>query len=213
MNKRNVCCAPHFKDEIHSVPPVLRGTKSKESQFEPGQSCPPSPNLSENNRNTPPDDSECRVPVSGQNANGVTLIEVMVSLIILTVGLLGMATLHGLGTKTGNQSYFRTQAVHQVYDILDRMRANRSGTTSGYYARPASSSNSVGNCALSPCSISDIANFDLGEWNKANQSMLPSGSGTVTIEGSSISVEISWTENTGRDGKPESTSVRALARL
>lgn len=137
----------------------------------------------------------------------------MVSLIILTMGLLGMATLHGLGVKTGNQSYFRTQAVNQVYDILDRMRANRAGTSSGYYAYSASSATSNGNCTLSPCSISDIAKFDLGEWDRANLSMLPSGSGTVTIEGSSVSVEIRWIENTGREGKSESKAVRAVARL
>lgn len=213
MNDRNVCCVLRFKDEINWVPPVQRGSKPARSLFQPGRPYSFNPHPSEINRIIPPDGRGCTSQVSRHHANGVTLIEVMVSLIILTMGLLGMATLHGLGTKTNNQSYFRTQAVNQAYDILDRMRANRAGTSGGYYALPSSSVTVTGNCTQSPCSISDTAKFDLSEWNRANLSLLPSGSGTVSIEGSSVSVEINWIENTGRDGESESKSVTALVRL
>ena len=146
------------------------------------------------------------------NSAGVTLIEVMVSLIILTVGMLGIAALHGLGVKYGTRSYFRSQAVNQAYDILDRMRANPAGVSIGEYTRSSASEQAGHNCLHSSCSAADIAGYDLGQWNWSNSSLLPSGSGTVTTDGSSISVDVSW-EESGHTGKTETINVRASARL
>ena len=150
--------------------------------------------------------------VHGPSAAGVTLIEVMVALIILTVGLLGVTALHGLGVKYGNRSYFRSQAVNQAYDILDRMRANPAGVATGQYMQSPSPTETGSNCLHSPCSISDFTSYDLVEWNTANNSLLPSGSGFVTTDGPTVSVVVSWQES-GHSGKPETRIVRAAARL
>ena len=59
---------------------------------------------------------------------GFSLIEVLVALFVLSIGLLGLAALQTTGLKLNHQSYERTQATLQAYDIIDRMRTNKSGT-------------------------------------------------------------------------------------
>lgn len=55
---------------------------------------------------------------------GVTLIEVLVAMVVLSVGLLGMAGLQVSSLRANQSSYIRTQAVSQAYDILDEIRAD-----------------------------------------------------------------------------------------
>lgn len=60
---------------------------------------------------------------------GVTLIEILITLLVLAVGLLGLAALQGLSLQTGQVSYQRTQAVNIAYEVADFARANRSTAT------------------------------------------------------------------------------------
>lgn len=56
---------------------------------------------------------------------GFSLLEVLVSLLILGVGLLGLAALQTRGLKFNHDAYVRSQATILAYDIMDKMRANR----------------------------------------------------------------------------------------
>ncbi|HET8705752.1 MAG TPA: type IV pilus modification protein PilV, partial [Pseudomonadales bacterium] len=60
---------------------------------------------------------------------GSSMIEVLVSMIILLVGILGIASLQTRGITNSKGSYYRTQAAIFAEDIFDRMRANRDGST------------------------------------------------------------------------------------
>tara|TARA_Y100001933_G_C18949461_1_gene543053 strand:- start:398 stop:838 length:441 start_codon:yes stop_codon:yes gene_type:complete len=57
---------------------------------------------------------------------GVTLIEILITLLVLAVGLLGLAALQGVSLKTGQVSLYRTQATNLAYEVIDHARANRS---------------------------------------------------------------------------------------
>lgn len=57
---------------------------------------------------------------------GVTLIEILITLLVLAVGLLGLAALQGLSLKAGQVSLYRTQATNLAYEVIDHARANRS---------------------------------------------------------------------------------------
>jgi len=57
---------------------------------------------------------------------GVTLIEILVTLLVLAIGLLGLAALQGVSLQAGQISYLRTQATNFVYEVADHARANRS---------------------------------------------------------------------------------------
>lgn len=103
---------------------------------------------------------------------GFTLVEMLVSLVITSVGLLGVAKL-ALGTVQANDSaLMRSQATVLMQQIIENMRANRTlaVTTSNYNI-------AVG---VTPAG-SGIAVTDLAAWKAALAAELPSGDGSVTI--------------------------------
>ena len=76
-----------------------------------------------------------RGPRAGRRSrqSGVTLIEVMVSVLIMGIGLLGIAALQTTALRNGQSSLERSQAVIQSYAIIDAMRANRVAALAGAY--------------------------------------------------------------------------------
>lgn len=116
--------------------------------------------------------------------HGFSLIEVLVALLVLAIGLLGLAALQTTGLKFGHQSYERTQAVLQAYDIIDRIRANKSGA--GSTINTAYNSVALGNlptvsvdCATASCTGDQLAAYDVRSWNTANASLLAEGKGAI----------------------------------
>jgi len=57
---------------------------------------------------------------------GVTLIEILITLLVLAIGLLGLAALQGVSLRAGQISMNRTQATNLAYEVIDHARANRS---------------------------------------------------------------------------------------
>ena len=57
--------------------------------------------------------------------DGFTLVEVLVSLVVLAIGLLGIAKLMLFSSHANDSAYLRSQATALAYEILDDMRANR----------------------------------------------------------------------------------------
>ena len=63
--------------------------------------------------------------------NGFTLLEVMIALLILSIGLLGLAALQANSLKINHGALLRTQATFLTYDMMDRLRANRTAALAG----------------------------------------------------------------------------------
>lgn len=63
--------------------------------------------------------------ISGKRQRGVGLLEVMVSVLILAVGMLGIAAMQSITLKNAGASAYRTQATLQVYSMMDIIRADR----------------------------------------------------------------------------------------
>lgn len=118
--------------------------------------------------------------------HGFSLIEVLVALLVLSIGLLGLAALQTTGLKFNHQSYERTQAVMQAYDIIDRMRANKSGAVSGgsptinaTYDNVALGATYNDDCTSSTCNGTSLARYDIGQWNSNNARLLAEGAGAI----------------------------------
>jgi type IV pilus assembly protein PilV len=111
---------------------------------------------------------------------GFTLIEVLVTMVILSVGLLGMAALQLTGIRNNQGSAMRTQATMLAYDIVDRMRANRQAAVSGAYDIGLGAAGAAGS----------IAGADLIAWKAAIARTLPKadvdGNGTIDDANGSI---------------------------
>jgi len=142
---------------------------------------------------------------------GFSLVEVLVALLILSIGLLGLAALQTTSLKYNTGSYFRTQATYFVYDIVDRMRANSAEVTSGggYDVPDASAaSTAVSNynsckssgcaCNTASCTSSNLASYDLGSWYDRMKNVLPDAGtnlATININASKqVTITIYWKE-------------------
>lgn len=107
-----------------------------------------------------------------RSLNGFSLLEVLIALLVLAVGLLGIAALQGVALKTNQGAYLRSQATFLAYDMMDRMRANRLSAMNGNYDLTM---------AASPGGGSSLAEQDLQDWidNYVSQ-LLPAGDGEVS---------------------------------
>ena len=111
---------------------------------------------------------------------GFSLIEVMVALFVLSIGLLGLAGLQTLGLKFNVQSYQRTQATLNAYDIMDRIRANPVGMTASAYDNIDLSPNpSAVDCMAAGCDAAQMADYDIGQWKASLTSLLSQGQGGI----------------------------------
>src|SRR3990172_9167298 len=95
--------------------------------------------------------------------DGFTLMEVLVAVVVLSIGLLGLANLQTVGMKSNNSAYLRTQATLLAYDIADRMRANIAGVTANAYNAISTKPSDPG-CIASDCSPGNLAVSDAFQW-------------------------------------------------
>ena len=133
--------------------------------------------------------SNCCCRHSMYKQAGTSLIEILISVIILAIGLLGLAALQINSTHFNHSAYLRSVAVSQANDIIDRMRANPNGVDDGDYNNLSGTPAHPG---CSSCTPAEIAQLDLFEWNSANASLLPSGQGIINISGNHMNITLMW---------------------
>jgi type IV pilus assembly protein PilV len=141
-----------------------------------------------------------------KNNTGFSLIEVLIAMVILAVGLLGLAALQASSLKNNQTAYYRSQATQMVYDIADRMRANRSSGDkylSSFMAVKDAKKHADCLTVSTTCTPAMMAEHDLYEWKNALIN-LPSGSGKIEKIGISYKVTLSWDEkrDDNRDNEP-----------
>lgn len=105
---------------------------------------------------------------------GFSLVEVMVSVLVLSGGLLGLAFMQAQGMKFNAEAYQRTQATVLAYDIIDKLRANPIAAQGGAYdvtsttAAQSAATASHLDCDTPngsvPCNSAQLATFDLFKW-------------------------------------------------
>jgi type IV pilus assembly protein PilV len=145
----------------------------------------------------------CRVKHSGNKQQGFTLLEVLIALLILSIGLLGLAALQTTGLRSNEMASMRTNSTMLAYDISDRMRANPQGITDGDYVIDSGPVTGTADCIAGDCTTSQLATFDLLQW-KAAIAVLPGGQGDITqTAGPPLvhTITVRWDENrTGAAG-------------
>lgn len=109
------------------------------------------------------------IKYSSQTQTGFTLIEVLVSIVILAIGLLGLAAMQLQSLKFTQGSQWRSQANFLAYDIVERIRANRENV--GSYA--------IAMAADKPTARASMAQDDLWSWLDQLDTSIPGGDGSV----------------------------------
>jgi type IV pilus assembly protein PilV len=113
---------------------------------------------------------------------GVTLLEVLISILVLSVGLLGYAGLQTVSMKNNTSAFQRSQATMLTYDIVDRMRANKPNL--------ASYSIAMGTVGAFP---------DVVSWKSNVATALPDGDASIVVDlAGNATITVQWDDN--RDG-------------
>jgi type IV pilus assembly protein PilV len=157
-------------------------------------------------------------PTSGRQV-GFTMLESLVSILVFSIGLLGLAALQSTAKQASFEASQRTQAAYLANDIIERMRTNRSVLDS--YAPDDGDMTKVGggsieaapspDCASSTCTPAQMATRDLWAWEQAVDGAAVTESGTSKgglvsptgcirqTNGGQIFVAIAWRGRTEMD--------------
>ena len=139
-------------------------------------------------------------------SNGFTLIEVLISLVVLSLGLLGLAALQASSLRSNQGAYYRSQAAQFAYNIADRMRANvveaSKGATSKYITTDVDDAVAKSVCTTlnGNCSSANMAENDLYESYENLVLELPLVQADILFDATDnvFTVTLQWDEN--RDG-------------
>lgn len=143
--------------------------------------------------------------IGANKQHGFTLLEVLVAIVVLSVGLLGLAGLQANSLNNNQTAYYRSIATQQAYDMADRIRSNIGttgvgGVRAGNYDSLSTMPTNPTCNATSGCTPSQMATRDFFQWRTNTQTLLPSGTGTVvgTVVGTvrTFVITVSWTEKT-----------------
>ena len=115
--------------------------------------------------------SQCHITFPRRNpalapdrTHGFTLIEVLVTLLVLSIGLLGIASLQTQGLRGTHEALLRTQATTLAVDMMERLQADT------------------------------LDAHDLRDWKTQLTQRLPEGDGNVTKDAAVVTVQVSWNE-------------------
>ena len=140
--------------------------------------------------------------LSAPNATqrGFSMLEILITLVIVAIALLGTAGLQVNAMRMNKGSQFRTQAIFLASDMAERMEANKAEAILGTYAVAATSAVGAAatNCAAAACNSAGLAAWDINQWGTSITNVLPqpSWSITQTVAGnpSTYSIVINWTD-------------------
>ena len=142
--------------------------------------------------------------------SGVGLIEVLISLLILSIGLLGMAALQARGLTMTTESLQRTQAVILANDIIERARANRQNVSE--YGIGFSDDALVCDRSFTISNVS-VSEDDINEWRNNLACLLADGNGRVVVNGNNITVTVTWQDRTELDDVDNVSLIENRDRL
>ena len=167
------------------------------------------------------------------NQAGISLIEILVTVLILAIGSLGIASLQIAGLKYSSGSYARTQAIILSDDMASRLKANRNSAlnptfgggfgVSPYELNTFEFTRAVQrDCITTACDEDELAEYDLASWVNEVSRVLPSGSGRIRVFDSQnpdgirerqFSIELQWRQvaNSSSQQADEDLEVKSVA--
>lgn len=142
-----------------------------------------------------------RKPGAGQA--GITMIEVLVAVLVLAVGLLGVAGLQSLSLKNTTTAHFAQEAQSYSDDLINRIMANNQAADTGAYADSIGASAPTPDCSAGTCSSAEMASWDLWQWNTALTTAVgapPAAAAEVLWIATDEEYDIAITWNAARSG-------------
>ena len=134
-------------------------------------------------------------PISRQR--GATLLEVLVAVLVLAIGLLGVAALQASALRSNQSAFERSQAVMMSYSMLDAMRSNANVARTGGY--------NIGFTCDPPGGGGRVGD-DIQRWITGLQAGLGAGTcGRIQCGANTCDIEVRWDDSRALDGDAEQT--------
>ncbi len=154
------------------------------------------------------------------NDRGFTLIEALVALVVLSIGMLGIAALYVESLKAGRTAIYRTQAVALAADMADRIRVNPVPLPADDPDAPAIQAAYLGSGANQgcvgggvDCTQAEMADHDVFLWNQVLQGLLPNGQGEIEVNDAVLPAEytirVTWSEV----GEPDAVAYELVTQI
>jgi len=139
---------------------------------------------------------------------GFSMLEMLIALLILSIGLLGVATLQTRGQQFNQVGYLRTQATFLAYDIMDRIRINPEGNYSSSGGENVSCDGDD-----KDCTPDQLRDYDLKNWLKLVSDTLPGGGTGIQLTNNVYTITISWANIIDRSDGAEKEEQQWLLQL
>ncbi|MDQ1812250.1 type IV pilus modification protein PilV [Massilia sp. CCM 9210] len=120
---------------------------------------------------------------------GFSMLEVLITMLVISFGLLGIAGLIITNFKNSHSAYSRGQATIFANDIIDRMRANRTVAQAGApYVIDVE--------AATPAAVATVGDRDIRQWRLALASAVKKGTGGIAfLPSGNVVVTIQWDDS------------------
>lgn len=156
--------------------------------------------------------------IKASRMQGFSLIELLVAVVIMAVGILGVAGLQVVSMQQNRSAMYRGEATQLANDILDRMRVNQSIL---YTSLLTDAPTATKDCEVNTCTPAEMAAYDIAQWkcaiNSKNSSgadiaactaykggdgdtagivgQLPDGAGSIAVNGQTYTVTVQWVDD------------------
>lgn len=140
-------------------------------------------------------------PSAARRQRGLSMIEILVAIVVLSIGLLGLAGLQATSLRTSQSALYRSQAATFAEDMAERMRANLGGARA--YELDIDAAAPTG---------ATIADRDRAEW-LARLATLPAGDGAIGIDAVNRTVTITVRWDDSRAGGPTDANYTLVTRI
>ena len=136
--------------------------------------------------------------IKKQIQQGVTLIEAMIALLVISVGLLGIASLQITAMNQNSSSLNHSQAVWMAYNMSDRIRANINQFNA--YDGADTDSSTPQDCITNNCTDVQMVTSDIADWATMIGN-LPGGRGIIGSNADGLLINVMWDDDgTGATG-------------
>lgn len=150
---------------------------------------------------------------------GFSMIELLIALVILSVGLLGTAGIQALGLRTASVALDHNTATQLAVEITERMRTNALAFEANSYDGSWDASSTLTRPTCSPCTSAQQAQIDLHDW-MARVTQLNQGAASIASDGVTATVTLTWVDVTfgslnssGQNSGEEAQSFVLTARM
>ena len=171
--------------------------------------------------------SDRNTPCSDPRTRGFTLVEVLVSLVVLSIGLLGIAKLMLLSSHSNDSAYLRSQATDLAYEMLDYMRANTAQANIAlgpYTTALGAGAVNPGFTCVAAVACANLALYDVYQWKlrlnatSGPTGALPNGQGSVAtvVAGgqTTATIVVSWDDSVAEKslnvGAPVASNTQSI---